>query len=96
MQQTIERYRRHTRDNETNNPIEQNLQHLKAKSANMLKTVEDLEVSRRYWSFYKIQPSPKYILGLKYKALFLHLEPSMLLETKDVELASLLVQSASS
>ncbi|KAB2025512.1 hypothetical protein ES319_D06G154600v1 [Gossypium barbadense] len=70
--------------------------HLKAKSANMLKTVEDLEVSRRYWSFYKIQPSPKYILGLKYKALFLHLEPSMLLETKDVELASLLVQSASS
>ncbi|KAK8278694.1 hypothetical protein V6Z12_D09G060500 [Gossypium hirsutum] len=22
----------------------------------MLKTVEDLEVSRRYWSFYKIQP----------------------------------------
>ncbi|KAG4133636.1 hypothetical protein ERO13_D08G106300v2 [Gossypium hirsutum] len=47
-QQTIERYRRHTKDNETNKPIEQNLQHLKAKSANMLKTVEDLEVSRRY------------------------------------------------
>ncbi|TYI68854.1 hypothetical protein E1A91_D08G115100v1 [Gossypium mustelinum] len=47
-QQTIERYRLHTKDNETNKPIEQNLQHLKAKSANMLKTVEDLEVSRRY------------------------------------------------
>ncbi|XP_052477035.1 MADS-box protein SOC1-like isoform X2 [Gossypium raimondii] len=45
-QQTIERYRRHTKDNETNKPIEQNLQHLKAESANMLKTVEDLEVSR--------------------------------------------------
>ncbi|PPE00174.1 hypothetical protein GOBAR_DD02827 [Gossypium barbadense] len=47
MQQTIERYRRHTKDNETNKPIEQNLQHLKTESANMLKTLEDLEVSRR-------------------------------------------------
>ncbi|KAK8271104.1 hypothetical protein V6Z12_D11G241400 [Gossypium hirsutum] len=47
MQQTIECYRRHTKHNETNKPIEQNLQHLKAESANMLKTVEDLEVSRR-------------------------------------------------
>ncbi|TYG57143.1 hypothetical protein ES288_D08G119500v1 [Gossypium darwinii] len=50
-QQTIERYRRHTKDNETNKPIEQNLQillHLMAASKNMLKTVEDLEVSRRY------------------------------------------------
>ncbi|MFQ6649767.1 hypothetical protein Gotur_022331 [Gossypium turneri] len=47
MQQTIECYRRHTKDNETNKPIEQNLKHLKAESANMLKTVEDLEVSRR-------------------------------------------------
>ncbi|XP_052490292.1 MADS-box protein SOC1 isoform X3 [Gossypium raimondii] len=46
MQQTIERYRRHTKDNKTNKPIEQNMQHLKAESANMLKTVEDLEVSR--------------------------------------------------
>ncbi|KAB1994422.1 hypothetical protein ES319_D13G098000v1 [Gossypium barbadense] len=46
MQQTIERYRRHTKDNETNKPLEQNLQHLKVESANMLKTVEDLEVSR--------------------------------------------------
>ncbi|PPD74521.1 hypothetical protein GOBAR_DD28548 [Gossypium barbadense] len=45
--QTIERYRLHTKDNETNKPIEQNLQYLKAESANMLKTVEDLEVSRR-------------------------------------------------
>ncbi|MFQ6649766.1 hypothetical protein Gotur_022331 [Gossypium turneri] len=49
MQQTIECYRRHTKDNETNKPIEQNL-----------------------------------------KALFLHLELPMLLETKDVEPASLL------
>ncbi|TYJ04716.1 hypothetical protein E1A91_A12G111700v1 [Gossypium mustelinum] len=47
MQQTIERYRRHTKDNETNKPIEQNLQHLKTESANMLKTLEDLEISRR-------------------------------------------------
>ncbi|MFQ6641465.1 hypothetical protein Gotur_015043 [Gossypium turneri] len=49
MQQTIERYRRHTEDNETNKPIQQNLQ-----------------------------------------ALFLHLEPPMLLETKGVEPASFL------
>ncbi|KAB2052286.1 hypothetical protein ES319_A12G109900v1 [Gossypium barbadense] len=47
MQQTIERYRRRTKDNETNKPIEQNLQHLKTESANMLKTLEDLEISRR-------------------------------------------------
>ncbi|XP_012437632.1 MADS-box protein SOC1 isoform X2 [Gossypium raimondii] len=47
MQQTVERYRRHTKDNETNKPIEQNLQHLKTESANMLKALEDLEVSRR-------------------------------------------------
>ncbi|TYI50220.1 hypothetical protein E1A91_D12G086300v1 [Gossypium mustelinum] len=92
MQQTIERYRRHTKDNETNKPIEKNLQHLKAESANMLKTVEDLEFSRRYWSFFKIQPPTKIYIG----ALFLHLEPPMLLETKDVEPASLLVQSGSS
>ncbi|KAB2011906.1 hypothetical protein ES319_D09G052000v1 [Gossypium barbadense] len=104
MHQTIERYRRHTKDNETNKPIEQNLQHLKAESANMLKTVEDLEVSRRYWSFYKIQPRHQNIYWAissscrLFGALFLHLhlEPPMLLETKDVEPASLLVQSASS
>ncbi|TYH73828.1 hypothetical protein ES332_D05G355700v1 [Gossypium tomentosum] len=84
MQQTIKRYRRHTKDNETNKPIEQNLQHLKAESANMLKIVEDLKVSRRY------------CLRSTSQALFLHLETSMLLETKDVELASLSVQSASS
>ncbi|XP_052484605.1 MADS-box protein SOC1 isoform X3 [Gossypium raimondii] len=64
MQQTIERYRWHTKDNKTNKPIEQNLQHLKAESANMLKT-EDLEVSRRYWSFYKIQPPTKIYIGVK-------------------------------
>ncbi|KAB2017052.1 hypothetical protein ES319_D08G133800v1 [Gossypium barbadense] len=63
--QTIERYRQHTKDNETNKPIEQNLQYLKAESANMLKTVEDLEVSRRYWSFYKIQPPTKIYIGVK-------------------------------
>ncbi|TYH34028.1 hypothetical protein ES332_D13G100200v1 [Gossypium tomentosum] len=40
-------------------------QHLKAESANMLKTVEDLEVSRRYWSFYKIQPPTKIYIGVK-------------------------------
>ncbi|KAK8299760.1 hypothetical protein V6Z11_D05G339600 [Gossypium hirsutum] len=65
MQQTIKRYRRHTKDNETNKPIEQNLQHLKAESANMLKIVEDLKVSRRYWSFYKIQPPTKIYVGVQ-------------------------------
>ncbi|KAK8260101.1 hypothetical protein V6Z11_D13G099900 [Gossypium hirsutum] len=39
--------------------------HLKVESANMLKTVEDLEVSRRYWSFYKIQPPTKIYIGVK-------------------------------
>ncbi|MFQ6641466.1 hypothetical protein Gotur_015043 [Gossypium turneri] len=99
MQQTIERYRRHTEDNETNKPIQQNLQHLKAESANMLKTVEDLEVSRNKHIFMKLTTanmttSSSHFLSLRStsQALFLHLEPPMLLETKGVEPASFLVQ----
>ncbi|XWS35713.1 hypothetical protein CRYUN_Cryun20dG0020100 [Craigia yunnanensis] len=46
MQETIERYMRHTKDNRTK-PSEQNMQYLKTEEANMLKKIELLEVSRR-------------------------------------------------
>ncbi|XP_022769695.1 MADS-box protein SOC1-like [Durio zibethinus] len=46
MQETIERYMRHTKDNRTT-PTEQNMQHLKTESANMVKKIELLQVSRR-------------------------------------------------
>ncbi|XWS77139.1 hypothetical protein CRYUN_Cryun01aG0236200 [Craigia yunnanensis] len=45
MQETIERYKRNTKDNPTK-PTEQNMQHLKTEAANMLKKIELLEVSR--------------------------------------------------
>ncbi|KAL0002603.1 hypothetical protein SO802_016384 [Lithocarpus litseifolius] len=48
MQETIERYRRHTKDTQTNNKsIEQNMQHLKHEAATMMKKIEHLEVSKR-------------------------------------------------
>ncbi|XVF22659.1 hypothetical protein REPUB_Repub12eG0190200 [Reevesia pubescens] len=46
MQETIERYRIHTKDNRTQ-LTEQNIQHLKTEAANMVKKIELLEVSRR-------------------------------------------------
>ncbi|KAK7852544.1 mads-box protein soc1 [Quercus suber] len=46
--ETIERYRRHTKDAQTNNKsIEQNMQHLKHEAATMMKKIEHLEVSKR-------------------------------------------------
>ncbi|KAF3966985.1 hypothetical protein CMV_008965 [Castanea mollissima] len=48
MQETIERYRRHTKDTQTTNKsIEQNMQHLKHEAAAMMKKIEHLEVSKR-------------------------------------------------
>ncbi|XVE77021.1 hypothetical protein DITRI_Ditri13aG0028500 [Diplodiscus trichospermus] len=46
MQETIERYMRHTKDNRTK-PTEQNMQHLKTETANMVKKIELLESSKR-------------------------------------------------
>ncbi|XVF33437.1 hypothetical protein REPUB_Repub17cG0168600 [Reevesia pubescens] len=46
MQETIERYMRHTKDNRPK-PTEQSMQHLKTEAANMVKKIEVLEVSRR-------------------------------------------------
>ncbi|XVE73965.1 hypothetical protein DITRI_Ditri11bG0160600 [Diplodiscus trichospermus] len=46
MQQTIERYRGHTKDNRIK-PNEENMQHLKTEAANMVKKIELLEVSKR-------------------------------------------------
>ncbi|EOX96138.1 AGAMOUS-like 20 isoform 4, partial [Theobroma cacao] len=46
MQETIERYNRHTKDTRTK-PSEQNMQLLKTEAANMVKKIELLEVSRR-------------------------------------------------
>ncbi|OMP00488.1 Transcription factor, K-box [Corchorus olitorius] len=46
MQATIERYKKHTKDSRPK-PNEQNMQHLKAEAANMVKKIELLEVSRR-------------------------------------------------
>ncbi|KAK8570457.1 hypothetical protein V6N13_003136 [Hibiscus sabdariffa] len=47
MQATIERYKRHTKDNNRTKPTEPNLQQMKSEAATMLKKIEDLEVSRR-------------------------------------------------
>ncbi|XP_059456278.1 MADS-box protein SOC1 [Corylus avellana] len=48
MQETIDRYRRHTKDTQSNNKsVEQNMQHLKHEAANMMKKIELLEVSKR-------------------------------------------------
>jgi hypothetical protein len=48
MQETIERYRRHTKDTQTNSKSdEQNMQNLKQEAANMMKKIELLEVSKR-------------------------------------------------
>ncbi|TYH42917.1 hypothetical protein ES332_D11G094400v1 [Gossypium tomentosum] len=46
MQETIERYLRHTKDNRVK-PTEQSMQHLKTEAEKMLKKIELLEVSRR-------------------------------------------------
>ncbi|XVF73332.1 hypothetical protein PTKIN_Ptkin12aG0192900 [Pterospermum kingtungense] len=46
LQQIIERYRRHTKDNVAK-PTEQNMQHLKTEVSNMVKKIELLEASRR-------------------------------------------------
>ncbi|KAF3442259.1 hypothetical protein FNV43_RR16175 [Rhamnella rubrinervis] len=49
MQTTIERYRRHTKDNQIGNKsvIEQNMLHLKQETASMMKKIELLEISKR-------------------------------------------------
>ncbi|PON85170.1 MADS-box transcription factor [Trema orientale] len=48
MQATIERYRRHTKDNQTNNKsVEQNMQHMKQEAAAMMRKIELLEISKR-------------------------------------------------
>ncbi|XP_061363745.1 MADS-box protein SOC1-like isoform X1 [Gastrolobium bilobum] len=49
MQQTIERYRRHTRDNTPTafRSDEQNMQHLKEEAASMMKNIDLLEASKR-------------------------------------------------
>ncbi|XVF73328.1 hypothetical protein PTKIN_Ptkin12aG0192800 [Pterospermum kingtungense] len=46
LQQTIERYRRHTKDNVVK-PTEKNVQHLKTEVSNMVKKIEFLEASKR-------------------------------------------------
>ncbi|XP_027334800.1 MADS-box protein SOC1 [Abrus precatorius] len=49
MQGSIERYRRHTKDNNpaTLRSIEQNMQYLKQEAANMMKKIDLLEASKR-------------------------------------------------
>ncbi|KAL3571914.1 hypothetical protein D5086_025818, partial [Populus alba] len=48
MQETIERYRRHVKENNTNKqPVEQNMLQLKEEAASMIKKIEHLEVSKR-------------------------------------------------
>lgn len=48
LHETIERYRKHTRDTQTaNRSSEQNMQHLKQEAASMLKKIEFLELSKR-------------------------------------------------
>ncbi|KAI5647320.1 hypothetical protein M9H77_33325 [Catharanthus roseus] len=48
MQEIIERYQRHTKDVQTENPIEeQNMQHLKHESTQMMKKIDLLETSKR-------------------------------------------------
>ncbi|KAE8665841.1 Agamous-like MADS-box protein AGL14 [Hibiscus syriacus] len=46
MQETIERYRKHTKDNRVK-PTEENMEHLKIEAENMLKKIELLEASKR-------------------------------------------------
>ncbi|KAG5095610.1 hypothetical protein JHK84_051198 [Glycine max] len=49
MQDTIERYRRHNRSAQTvNRSDEQNMQHLKQETANLMKKIELLEASKRF------------------------------------------------
>ncbi|RDX60374.1 MADS-box protein SOC1, partial [Mucuna pruriens] len=49
MQETIERYRRHNRSAQTvNRSDEQNMQHLKQETANLMKKIELLEASKRF------------------------------------------------
>ncbi|KFK37355.1 mads-box protein agl20 soc1 [Arabis alpina] len=48
MQETIDRYVRHTKDRIINKPVsEENMQHLKHEAANMMKKIEQLEASKR-------------------------------------------------
>ncbi|XP_057792211.1 MADS-box protein SOC1 isoform X2 [Salvia miltiorrhiza] len=48
MHETIERYQKHTKDNQANNPpSEHNMQHLKHEAASMMKKIEQLETSKR-------------------------------------------------
>ncbi|XP_030535291.1 MADS-box protein SOC1 [Rhodamnia argentea] len=48
MNETIERYHRHTKDTRTGSKsVEENMQHLKDEAANMMKKIELLEDSRR-------------------------------------------------
>ncbi|XP_039042540.1 MADS-box protein SOC1-like isoform X2 [Hibiscus syriacus] len=46
MQATIERYRKHTKENRVK-PTEENIEHLKIEAENMLKKIELLEASKR-------------------------------------------------
>ncbi|WOG90451.1 hypothetical protein DCAR_0209695 [Daucus carota subsp. sativus] len=48
MHETIERYRKHTKDVQSNNtPVVQNMQHLEHETATLAKKIELLEVSKR-------------------------------------------------
>nr|AGN29205.1 SOC1 [Cardamine flexuosa] len=48
MQDTIDRYLRHTKDRVSSKPVsEENMQHLKYEAANMMKKIEQLEASKR-------------------------------------------------
>ncbi|VVB03481.1 unnamed protein product [Arabis nemorensis] len=48
MQDTIDRYLRHTKDRISSKPVsEENMQHLKHEAANMMKKIEQLEASKR-------------------------------------------------
>ncbi|KAL8495417.1 hypothetical protein ACS0TY_019526 [Phlomoides rotata] len=48
MHETIERYQKHTKEIQANNPpVEHNMQHLKQEAACMMKKIEQLETSKR-------------------------------------------------
>ncbi|XP_010523711.1 PREDICTED: MADS-box protein SOC1-like [Tarenaya hassleriana] len=48
MQETIQRYLRHTKDRISNKPpSEENMQHLKHEAANMMRKIEQLETAKR-------------------------------------------------
>ncbi|CAN8318697.1 unnamed protein product [Cochlearia groenlandica] len=48
MQDSIDRYLRHTKDRISNKPVsEENMQHLKHEAANMMKKIEQLDASKR-------------------------------------------------